>query len=88
MVGLFEGDAVLLAENVGMLQRILNGTDRVDKRRKLRVNAGKSKVMVFRTAKELIVDFVMQYRVRAKSTTKCRIRLGEKRMEEVIEFKY
>ncbi len=37
---------VLLAESEGMLQRIADEFDRVCKRRKLKVNAGKSKVMV------------------------------------------
>ncbi len=47
VAGLFADDAVLLAENEGMLQRIVDEIDRVCKRRKLRVNAGKSKAMVF-----------------------------------------
>ncbi len=38
---------VLLAENEGMLQGIVEEFDRVCKRRKPRVNAEKSKVMVF-----------------------------------------
>ncbi len=35
-----------------MLQRIVDKFDRVCKRRKLKVNAGKSKVMVFERARE------------------------------------
>ncbi len=38
---------VLLAESVGMFQRIVDEFHRICKRRKLKVNAGKSKVMVF-----------------------------------------
>ncbi len=40
-------DTVLLAESEGMLQRFVDEFDRVCKRRKLKVNASKSKVMVF-----------------------------------------
>ncbi len=71
--GLFADDTVLLAENEGMLQTIVDEFDRVCKRRKLRVNAGKSKVMVFEMAREQVIDFAKQYRVKAKGTTKCRI---------------
>ncbi len=38
---------VLLAESEGDLQRVVNEFYSVCKRRKLKVNAGKSKVMVF-----------------------------------------
>ncbi len=41
-------DTVLLAESVGMLQRIVNEFDKVCKRGKLKVNAGKIKVMFLR----------------------------------------
>ncbi len=41
---------MLLAESEGMLQRIVDNSDRVCKRRKLKVNAGKRKVMVFESA--------------------------------------
>ncbi len=41
-------DKVMLAESEGMLQRIVDAFDRICKRRKLKVNAGKSKVMVSR----------------------------------------
>ncbi len=50
VVGLYSDDTVLLAESEGMLQRIIDEFDRVCKRRKLKVNAGKSKVMVFERA--------------------------------------
>ncbi len=43
---------VLLAESEGRLQRIGVEFDRVCKRRKLKVNAGKSKVMVFESKRE------------------------------------
>ncbi len=56
-------DTVLLAENEGMLQRIVDEFERVCKRRKLKVNAGKSKVMVFERAREQTNDFAKPYRV-------------------------
>ncbi len=77
----------LLVENEGTLQRIMDEFDSVCKRRKLRMNVCKSKVMVSEKAREQVIDFAKSYRIRAEGTTKCRIRLGEKRME-VTEFKY
>ncbi len=47
VVGLYADDTVLSAESEWMLQRIVDEFERVCKRRKLKVNAGKSKVMVF-----------------------------------------
>ncbi len=41
---------VLVAESEGMLQRIIDEFESVYKRRKLKVNSGKSKVMVFERA--------------------------------------
>ncbi len=40
--GLYADDTVLLAESEGMLLRIVDKFDRVCKRKKLKVNAGKS----------------------------------------------
>ncbi len=63
VASLYEDDTVLLAESEGMLQRIIDEFDRVCKRRKLKVNATKSKVMLFETAREQTIDFAMPYRV-------------------------
>ncbi len=52
VAGLYADDTVILFESEGMLQRIVDEFDRVCKRRKLKVNAGKSKVMVFERARE------------------------------------
>ncbi len=49
---LYADDTVLLAESEGMLQKIVDEFDRVCKRRKLKVNAGKCKVMVFEREQE------------------------------------
>ncbi len=46
-----------------MLQRIVDEFDRVCKRRKLKVNAGKSKVMVFEGAREQTINFAKPYRM-------------------------
>ncbi len=48
VVGIYADDTALLAESEGTLQRIVDEFGRVCKRRKLKVNAGKSKVMVLR----------------------------------------
>ncbi len=46
-----------LAEREGDLQRVVNEFYSVCKRRKLKVNDGKSKVMVFERREEEVVDF-------------------------------
>ncbi len=56
-------DKVMLAESEGMLQRIVDEFDRICKRKKLKVNAGKSKVIVFEKAGEQTIDFAKPYRV-------------------------
>ncbi len=56
VVGLYADDKVLLAESEGMFQRIVDEFDRVCKRRKLKVIAGKSKVMVFERAREQTIN--------------------------------
>ncbi len=52
VAGLYSDDTVLLAESEGMLQRIVDEFDRICKRRKLKVNTGKRKVMVFKRARD------------------------------------
>ncbi len=61
--GLYADDTVLLAESEGMLERIVDEFDRICKRRKLNMNAGKSKVMVFERAREQTINFAKPYRV-------------------------
>ncbi len=54
-------DKVMLAESEGVLQRIVDAFDRICKRRKLKVNAGKSKVMVSRKQESRLL--VLQSRI-------------------------
>ncbi len=53
---------MLLAESEGDLQRVVNEVCSVCKRRKLKVIAGKSKVMVFERRKEEVIGFNTAYR--------------------------
>ncbi len=75
-------------ENEGDLQRVVNEFYSVCKRRNLKVNAGKSKVMVFERREEEVIDFNTAYKVRMPALAGCRIMLGSAEMEEVNEFKY
>ncbi len=63
VVSLNADDTVLMAVSEGILQRIVDEFDRVCKRRKLKVNAGKSKVIVFERAREQTINFAKTYRV-------------------------
>ncbi len=87
LTGLYADDTVLLAESEGILQRIVDEFDTEYKKRKLKVNAGKSKVMVFERPREQTIDFAKPYRVGSEAILGCKIWLGKKRME-VKEFKY
>ncbi len=60
---LFADDTVLLAESEKVIQRVVDQFHSVCSRRKLRVNAGKSKVMVFERREVEVVDFGNLYRV-------------------------
>ncbi len=79
---------MLLAESEGDLQRIVNKFYSVCKRRKLKVNAGKSEVMVFERREEEVIDFNTTYRVRLPAVARCWIMLGNEKIEDVNEFKY
>ncbi len=61
---LFAGDTVLLAEREEDLLRVVNEFFSVCKRRKLKVSAGKSKVIVFERREEEVINFNTAYRVR------------------------
>ncbi len=88
MTSLYADDTVLLAESEGMLQRTVDEFERVCKRRKLKVNVGKSKVMVFERAREQTIDFAKPHRVGSEAIPDCKIWLGKEKMEEVSEFEY
>ncbi len=60
-----------MAESEGDLQRVVNEFYSACKRRKLKVNAGKSKVMVFERREEEVVDFNTAYRVRLPAVLWC-----------------
>ncbi len=55
-------------------------------RRKLKVNAGKSKVMVFERREVEVVDFRNPYRVSVPVDERCEIMMGGEAMEVVKEF--
>ncbi len=78
---------MLLVESEGMLQRIVDEFDRVCKRRKLKANTGKTKVMFFERAREQTINFAKSYRVGSEAIHGCRIWLGKEKME-VNELKY
>ncbi len=79
---------VLLAESEGDLQRVINEFFNVCKRRKLKVNAGRRKVMVYERREEEVINFNTAYRVRLPAIASCRMMLRSEKMEEVSEFKY
>ena len=57
-------------------------------RRKLKVNFGKSKVMVFERRKSEVIKFAKPYRVKQESELGCNIIIEGTKLEEVREFKY
>ncbi len=73
-----------MCHTVTMLQRIVDEFDRVCKRRKLKVNAGKSKVMVFKTAREQTFNFAKPYRVGSEAILGCKILCKHRSMEGEI----
>ncbi len=79
---------MLLAEGEENLQRVVNEFYNVCKRRRLKVKAGKSTVMVSERREGEVIDFNTAYRVRMPAVARCRIMLGREKMEEVSEFKY
>ncbi len=60
---LFADDTMLFAENESDLQNLVSFFDSVCKRKKLKVNVNKSKVMVCGWSRSEVVDFVCPYRV-------------------------
>ncbi len=85
---LFADDTVLIAENESDLQKLVIVFDSVCKRRELKVNVNKSKVMVCEWSRSEVVDFVCPYRVGTECEKERKIILNGEKMEEVNEFKY
>ncbi len=67
-------------------QRVVNEFYSVCKRRKVKVNTGKSKVMVSERREEEVIDFNTAYRKKMPAVARYRIMLGSEKMEEVSEF--
>ncbi len=70
MASLFADNTMLFSESGRMLQRIVDEFHLVNKR-KLKLNVGKSKVMIFVRAREQSIEFAKPYRIIAESTTEC-----------------
>ncbi|MEL7177812.1 MAG: reverse transcriptase domain-containing protein [Pseudomonadota bacterium] len=85
---LFADDTVLLAGSERELQQVVEEFNRVCMRRKLKVNVGKSKVMVFERGKSEVIDFGRPYRIGRIQEEECYITMNGERLEEVSEFKY
>ncbi len=83
---MFVDDTVFLAEKERELQRVVDQFHTVCSR-KLRVNTGKSKVMVFERREIEVVDFEIPYRVSVPVDEMCEIVMGGERMGVVKEFK-
>ncbi len=74
---------MLLAECERKLQRVVDQSHSVCSRRKLRVNAGKSKVMVFEREEVVVLNFGNPYRVSVSVDEWCKIVIGGERMEVI-----
>ncbi len=71
-----------MAESEGVLQRIVDEFDTVCKRRKSKVNAGKSKVIVFERTREQTIDFAKPYRVGSELYLNVRYGCGRRRWKK------
>ncbi len=85
---LFADDTVFIAENESDLQNLVGVFNSVCKRRQLKVNVNKSKVMVCEQSRTDVVDFVCPYRLGTEFEKEGKIILNGEEMEEVNEFKY
>ncbi len=78
---------VLIAENKSDFKNLVSVFDSACKRRKVKVNVNKSKVMVCEWSRNEVVDFVCPYGVGIECEKECKITLNGEEMEEVNEFK-
>lgn len=79
-----DGPVLLAEESVKRMHRRVFFFLVACKRRKLKVNASKSKVLVCKRVNE-VIDFVMSCRLKKKSELKCRVRMGGELLENVRE---
>ncbi len=80
---LFADDTVLLAGSERYLRRVVDQFYSVCSKRKLRVNTGKSKVIVFERKEREVVNFGNPYRVSIPVDKRYEIVMGGERMEGV-----
>lgn len=71
-----------------MLQRMVDAFDGVCRRRKLRINIDRSKIMVFERTRVQTFNSEKPYSFRIENPRDCNIWLGEKEMKRVNKFKY
>ena len=64
---------MLFAESEEEFERVVDEYFSVCKRRELKVNAGKSKVMVFERTQAKVVDFSTPYRVSVPVVGRCEV---------------
>ncbi len=79
---------VIAGRNEAELQTAVNEFCSVCKRRKLKLNAGKKRVMIFERREGEVIDYNINYRMRLPVVVRCRIISGNEAMEDVSEFKY
>ena len=85
---MFADDTVLMAGSESDLQKLVDEFCTACSRRGLKVNVGKSKVMVFERGSREVVDFGRPYRLGRRGEGGCNILMNGERLEEVEEFKY
>ncbi len=83
---LFADNTVLLAESETELQRVADQFHSVCSRRYLRMNTGRSKVMVFERREVEVVNFGNPHRASVPVDERCKIVMRGERMEVVKEF--
>lgn len=83
MTSLFADDLMLLAESEEKLRVVVNESYTVCKIEKLKVNACKSKVMVFRECEGEAVDVAVPYKIAENIELKCKVRMDDELRDKV-----
>ncbi len=78
---LFADNTALLAGSEKEIQRVVGQFHSMCSRRRLKVNAGKSRIMVFERKEIEMVNYGDRYRVSVPKDGRCEIVLGDKRIE-------